>query len=68
MKAQPGVRLDRASVYALNGSILNYHHSAEIRQGILKNAGYPDNGAVLGAAVELNALDDWSAFHATVLK
>lgn len=68
VKAQPGVKLDRASVYALNQSILGYHHGDEVRKGILKTAGYPDNGSVLGAAVELNALDDWAAFHAEVLK
>jgi hypothetical protein len=68
VKHQPGVKLSRASVYKLNQSILGYHHGDETRQGILKGAGYPDDGSVLGAAVELNALDDWSAFHAEVLK
>ena len=68
VKQQPGVKLDRASVHKLNQSILNYHHGDETRQGILKSAGYSDNGSVLGAAVELNALDDWSAFHQEVLK
>ena len=68
VKQQPGVKLDRASVNKLNTAILGYHHGDETRQGILQTAGYADNGAVLGAAVELNALDDWSAFHAEVLK
>jgi hypothetical protein len=68
VKAQPGVKLDRASVYKLNQSILNYHHDDETRSGILKVAGAKDDGQVLGAACELNALDDWSAFHAEVLK
>lgn len=68
VKKQPGVKLDRKSVYQLNQSILNYHHDAETQQGILTTAGYADNGGVLGAAVELNALDDWAAFHAEVLK
>jgi len=66
--AQPGVKLDRASIYKLNQSILGYHHSDEVTKGILKTAGYSENGSVLGAAVELNALDDWAAFHASVLK
>ena len=68
MKTQPGVKLDRASIYQLNQSILNYHHSDEIRKEILRNAGYPDDGSVTGSAVELNAIDDWAAFHASVLK
>jgi len=68
VKAQPGVKLDRASVYKLNQAILGYHHDDETRRGILQAAGYPNNGTVLGAAVELNALDDWTAFHAQVLK
>jgi hypothetical protein len=68
VKKQPGVKLDRKSVYQLNQSILNYHHDDETRKGVLKTAGYADNGSVLGAAVELNALDDWAAFHSEVLK
>jgi hypothetical protein len=68
VKAQPGVKLDRASVYKLNQSILGYHHTDDVRKNILAGAGYADDNSVLGAAVELNALDDWSAFHAEVLK
>jgi hypothetical protein len=68
VKAQPGVKLDRASIYKLNQSLLNYHHGDDTRREILKTAGCPDNGSVLGAAVELNALDDWAAFHAAELK
>jgi Domain of unknown function (DUF5069) len=68
VKQQPGVKLSRASIYKLNQSILNYHHSDETRQSILQGCGYKDDGSVLGAAVELNALDDWSAFHQEALK
>jgi hypothetical protein len=68
VKAQPGVKLSRASVHQLNQSILNYHHDAGTRSAILAATGYPDDGSVLGAAVELNALDDWQSFHAAVLK
>lgn len=68
VKTQPGVKLDRASIYQLNQSILNYHHGEETRKEILRNAGYPDDGSVTGSAVELNAIDDWTAFHASVLK
>jgi hypothetical protein len=68
LRKQPGVKLDRQSVYKLNQAILNYHHDDETRRGILQGSGYADNGTVLGAAVELNALDDWAAFHKEVLK
>jgi hypothetical protein len=68
VKAQPGVKLDRASVYKLNQSILGYHHGDDKRKEILSEAGCTDDGAILGAAVELNALDDWSAFHKAELK
>lgn len=68
VKAQPGVKLDRASVYKLNQSILNYHHDEATQKEIRAAAGYPEDGSVLGAAVELNALDDWQAFHTAVLR
>lgn len=68
IKAQPGAKLDRASVHKLNQSILNYHHDDATRKEILSTAGYTDNGSVLGSAVELNALDDWQAFHAAELR
>jgi hypothetical protein len=68
VQARPGVKLDRANVYKLNSVILGYHHSDETRRNILQGAGYPDNGTVTGAAVELNALDDWAAFHAAELR
>lgn len=68
VKTQPGVKLDRASVYKLNQSIMGYHHADDLRKEILKTAGYADDGTVVGAAPELNALDDWAAFHAAELK
>jgi hypothetical protein len=68
VKSQPGVKLDRATVYKLNSIIQGYHHDDATRGEILKGAGYPNNGSVTGAAIELNALDDWSAYHAAVLK
>lgn len=68
VKAQPGVKLGRASVYKLNQSILGYHHDDATQKSIRSATGYPEDGSVLGAAVELNALDDWQAFHDAVLK
>jgi len=68
VRSQPGVKLDRRSVYQLNQSILNYHHDEATLKAILQSAGFKDDGNVLGAAIELNALEDWAAFHAEVLK
>jgi len=68
VKAQPGVKLDRNSVHRLNQSILNYHHSEEISTGIRSAAGYKEDGSVTSSATELNALDDWQAFHAAELR
>ena len=68
VKQQPGVKLDRASVYKLNQSILNYHHDDATCREMRKTAGYSEDGSVTNSAIELNALDDWSAFHADVLK
>jgi hypothetical protein len=68
VQAQPGVKLDRASVTQLNSAIMAYHHDDETRKCILDAAGYPDDGSVAGSAVELNAIEDWAAFHAAVLK
>ena len=48
VKAQPGVKLDRASVYKHNQSILNYHHDDATRKGILKTVGAADDSTVLG--------------------
>jgi hypothetical protein len=68
VKSQPGVKLDRASVYRLNQSILNYHHDDEKCREIRTSTGYKEDGSVTNAAIELNALDDWQAFHAAELK
>ena len=68
VKTQPGAKLDRASIHKLNQAILNYHHDDATRKEVLTAAGYPDDGTVTGSATELNALDDWAAFHAQVLK
>jgi len=68
VKAQPGVKLDRNSVHRLNQSILNYHHAEDLAKEIRSGAGYKEDGSVTSSATELNALDDWQAFHAAVLK
>jgi hypothetical protein len=68
VKAQPGVKLDRASVYQLNQSLLAFHHDDETADEILKAAGYPKDGSVCGSAMELNAVEDWQCFYDNVLR
>jgi hypothetical protein len=68
VKSQPGVKLDRNSVHRLNQSILNYHHDENLSKEIRASTGYKEDGTVTSSACELNALDDWQAFHAAELK
>ena len=68
VKSQPGVKLDRNSVHRLNQSILNYHHDEGLSKEIRSSTGYKEDGSVTSSATELNALDDWQAFHAAELK
>lgn len=68
VKLQPGVKLDRSSVHRLNQSILNYHHADDLAKEIRAWTGYKEDGSVTSSACELNALDDWQAFHAAELK
>jgi len=68
VKAQPGVKLDRNTVHRLNTAILNYHHAEELSREIRAGAGFAEDGSVTSSACELNALEDWQAFHAAELK
>lgn len=68
VKAQPGVKLDRNTVHRLNTAILNYHHAEDLSRDIRASTGYKEDGTVTSSACELNALDDWQAFHAAELK
>lgn len=68
VKAQPGVKLDRNTVHRLNTAILNYHHAEDLSREIRAVTGYKEDGTVTSSACELNALDDWQAFHAAELK
>ncbi len=67
VKAQPGVKLDAASIKAHNDAVLGYNHDDETRQGILANNGLADDGSVLDA-VRLNDLDSWQELHDAELK
>ena len=68
IRTQSGVKLDKASVQKLNLSIQGYIHTDSTRQGILAANNLPDDGSILPDAINLNNLDDWSEFHAAVLK
>ena len=68
VKAQPGVKVDRNTVHRSNTAILNYHHAEELSKEIRASTGYKEDGSVTSSACELNALDDWQAFHAAELK
>ena len=67
IKQQPGVKLDKATVYKNNAAILGYIHSDETRRAILEANGIPDDGSVRPGAVDLNNIDDWGTFHKEVL-
>lgn len=68
VKAQPGVKLDKANLYKHNQSILGYIHDDATRQSILSTNGISDASSVNPGAVDLNNLDDWYEFHQAVLK
>ena len=67
IKTQPGVKLDKATVYKNNAAIRGYIHDDGTRKGILGACGLADDGSVSPGAVDLNNLDDWATFHKEVL-
>ena len=68
IKSQPGVKLDKATLYKHNSAILGYIHDDATRKGILSANGIADESSVNPGAVDLNNLDDWKEFHDAVLK
>ena len=68
IKAQPGVKLDPATIAKHNAGVRGYIHDDATRKGILKNNGLPDDASAVKDAVRLNDLDSWQEFHADVLK
>lgn len=66
IRQQDGVKLDAASVTALNASIAGYNHTDKARGEILAANGIEDDGSILDA-VSLNNLDDWHSFHAQLI-
>lgn len=68
VKKQPGVKLDKATLYKHNQSIRGYIHDDQTRKSILGASGLADDGSCNPGAVDLNNLDDWYEFHQAVLK
>jgi len=68
VKKQPGVKLDKATVYKHNSAIRGYIHDDATRKGILGASGISDESTVNPGAVDLNNIDDWYEFHQAVLK
>ena len=58
--AQPGVKLDAATIADLNAAITGYIHAAYVRADILAENSLTDGPK---DAVNLNNLDDWFLFH-----
>lgn len=67
VKAYPGVKLDKATIYKSNAALLGYIHDDETRKSILSAAGIQDDGSVHPGAVDLNNLDDWTEFHKSIV-
>lgn len=62
---QSGGSLDADTVAKLNAAIEGYNHDDDTRKGILDANGLEDDGSILDA-VNLNNLDDWCEFHASL--
>jgi hypothetical protein len=67
VKTQPGVKLDKATLYKINSAIRGYIHDDGTRKGILSATGISDESSVNPGAVDLNNLEDWQEFHKAVL-
>lgn len=68
VKAQPGAKLDKATIHKLNVSIAGYIHGDDVVSGVLQANGLADDGSVPHDAIGINNLDDWYEFHQAVLK
>jgi hypothetical protein len=60
--------LNRDAIEKHNAAVRGYNHEDATRKGILGNCSIPDDGSAPKDAVNLNNLDDWYAFHQSVLK
>jgi len=62
---QSGGSLDQNVVAELNAAITGYNHDDETRGSILGASDIDDDGSILDA-INLNNLDDWYEFHASL--
>ena len=58
--------IDDAKIAAHNAAVDGYNHDDGTRGGILGAVGLSDDGSILDA-VNLNNLEDWNDFHASVV-
>lgn len=68
VKSYPGAKLDSATIASINSAVAGYIHGDDVRKEILESCNLPDDGSVKPNAVDLNNLDDWQAFHTTLVK
>lgn len=61
-----GTKVNAGAITELNAAITGYIHQDETRQEILSTVGLPDGEP--RDAINLNNLDDWDGFHASVIK
>jgi len=61
-----GSKVNSAAITELNAAITGYIHKDETRQEILSTVGLPDGDP--RDAINLNNLDDWDSFHASIIK
>ncbi len=66
VKKQPGVKLDKATVHKLNVAIAGYIHDDGTRKSILSASGITEECSVCPDAINLNNIDDWKEFHASL--
>ncbi len=66
IRAYPGVKLDKATIFASNAGVAGYIHTPDVRKAVLAAVGLEDDGSVNPGAVDLNNLDDWQDFHRSV--
>lgn len=64
---QNGTKLTPADIEKHNAAVRAYEHSDATRKAILEANGIPDDGTIRDA-VRLNELEDWLAFHESVVK
>jgi hypothetical protein len=63
--AKKGGSLNQAAVNELDTATSGYNHDDDTRESILGAAAVDDDGSILDA-VNLNNLDDWTEFHASL--